>query len=79
MFDEILTTIVEGRSKSDREFQAYLPDAIYIKDIFGVDLDSVEPHDRLKSKKRNDSKQSIKYSYISTPLDLSKDTFEEAI
>jgi hypothetical protein len=79
LFDEILTTIIEGRFKSDREFQAYLPDAIYIKDIFNVDLDSVQPHDQLKSKKRDGSKQSIKYSYISTPLDLSKDTFEEAI
>ena len=47
--------------------------------MFKLDLDNVKPHDQVKTKKRNDSKQSIKYSYISTPLDLSKDTFAEAI
>jgi len=81
VFQKILLAITLGKykNKDDAPIFMYDPVAIYIKDIFNVDLDSVQPHDQLKSKKRDGSKQSIKYSYISTPLDLSKDTFEEAI
>jgi len=80
-FNSIIEQIIfsEKTNNGDGYIEHYLPDAIYIKDMFKLDLDNVKPHDQVKTKKRNDSKQSIKYSYISTPLDLSKDTFAEAI
>ena len=53
-FNSIVEQLVfsEKETKNgDGLYEHYLPDAIYIKDIFKLGLDNVKPHDQVKTKK----------------------------
>ena len=44
-----------------------------------INLEEVPPYDRRTARQRDTTKISRRFSYLTTELDLSKDTFEEAI
>jgi len=52
---------------------------IYIKRIHDVNLGEVPVYDRRTARQRDTTKISRRFSYLTTELDLSKDTFKEAI